>query len=230
MRHHLAVGSILVLTLSASYAQQSTPALNTLTAMNHVGEVADVCGHVAEYVCRRGTYMTLVLAPVELPNPLRIAILRDDLQSSGHVVDRFLGQTVCVRGKVEKVAEGLQVSVPDATHVEVQTQDRVPPPAFAADAFSACDRNVVLPFVIREVKPQYTARAMRAGVMGRVAMRAVIDAEGRVRDVDLMRSVHPELDEEAIRALRQWVFRPGTYMGKPVPVVVVVDMTFTLRQ
>ena len=229
MRHHLAAGVILVLALSASHAQQAPPVLNTLTAMNHVGEVATVCGQVADSVCRRGPdYVTLTLAPSDQPSTVRIAVRAEDPQSSENPDDRFFGRRVCVQGTIEKVVGGLQIAVADPTHVETQQQERVLPP-FGLDAYSACDPNVVLPAELRSVKPQYTARAMRARVGGAVKMRAVVDTDGRVRDVQLMRSVHPDLDEVAIQALRQWVFRPGTYMGKPVPVIVVVDMAFSLR-
>jgi len=37
------------------------------------------------------------------------------------------------------------------------------------------------------------------------------------------------LDDEAVKALKQWRFSPGTKDGKPVPVVVELEMTFTLR-
>jgi outer membrane biosynthesis protein TonB len=40
--------------------------------------------------------------------------------------------------------------------------------------------------------------------------------------------MHPDQDEEAVRTLRQWTFKPGTKDGVAVPVRVEVEMTFTL--
>ena len=37
------------------------------------------------------------------------------------------------------------------------------------------------------------------------------------------------LDQEAIKAARQWRFAPGTRMGQPVPVQVIIELEFTLR-
>jgi TonB family protein len=37
------------------------------------------------------------------------------------------------------------------------------------------------------------------------------------------------LDQEAIKAARQWRFAPGTRLGEPVPVLVTIELTFTLR-
>jgi periplasmic protein TonB len=47
--------------------------------------------------------------------------------------------------------------------------------------------------------------------------------------VSVAQSLHPVLDEQAIAAARQWRFVPGTKDGKPVPVQVSLEMTFSLR-
>jgi protein TonB len=38
------------------------------------------------------------------------------------------------------------------------------------------------------------------------------------------------LDQEAIAAAKKWKFKPGTRQGKPVPVLVTIELTFTLRK
>ena len=48
-------------------------------------------------------------------------------------------------------------------------------------------------------------------------------------DVTITRSLDDELDQEAIKAMKQWKFKPGTKDGKPVNVQVNIEMTFTLR-
>jgi hypothetical protein len=37
------------------------------------------------------------------------------------------------------------------------------------------------------------------------------------------------LDQEALRTVKQWRFRPGTRLGQAVPVLVVIELAFTLR-
>jgi TonB family protein len=37
------------------------------------------------------------------------------------------------------------------------------------------------------------------------------------------------LDDEAIKAARQWRFKPGTRFGQPVPVLVEIEMSFRLK-
>ena len=85
------------------------------------------------------------------------------------------------------------------------------------------------PEIIREIKPQYTSAAMAAKVEGHVIVEAVVLVDGKVGAVRVIRSLHPDLDASAIATIRAWEFRPGKLRGSPVPVVVEVDLTFTLK-
>ena len=91
--------------------------------------------------------------------------------------------------------------------------------------------GVQLPRILREVKPQYTADAMRAKVQGVVELEAVVLPDGSVGDVRIVHSLDPVfgLDQKAIEAVKQWKFVPGTRLGQPVAVLVGVELTFTLR-
>jgi protein TonB len=81
------------------------------------------------------------------------------------------------------------------------------------------------------VKPQYTSDAMRAKVQGTVLLECVVRPDGSVGDVQILRSLDGVfgLDQEAIKAAKQWRFAPGTRLGEPVPVLVTIELTFTLR-
>jgi len=64
-----------------------------------------------------------------------------------------------------------------------------------------------------------------------VEMAAVVKTDGTVDDtIRVTRSLDPDLDEEAIKALRQWKFKPGTKDDQAVNVEVNIEMTFTLRK
>ena len=91
--------------------------------------------------------------------------------------------------------------------------------------------GVTLPRVIREVKPQYTSDAMRAKIQGAVLLQCVVRPDGSISDVQVVRSLDPTfgLDQEAMKAARQWRFAPGTRMGQPVSVQITIELTFTLR-
>ena len=91
--------------------------------------------------------------------------------------------------------------------------------------------GVINPRIVREVKPQYTADAMRAKVQGTVLLECVVLPDGTVGRVDVVKSLDPTfgLDQEAVKAARQWRFQPGTRFGEPVAVLVTIELTFTLR-
>jgi periplasmic protein TonB len=91
--------------------------------------------------------------------------------------------------------------------------------------------GIINPRVLREVKPQYTADAMRAKVQGTVLLECVVLPDGSVGKVDVVKSLDSTfgLDGEAVKAARQWRFQPGTRFGEPVAVLVTIELTFTLR-
>ena len=90
--------------------------------------------------------------------------------------------------------------------------------------------DVKLPHVIKQVKPQYTVDAMRARVQGTVLLECVVDTDGTVREVRVIRSFDPTygLDDEAIKAAMGWRFEPGSRNGEPVPVLISIELTFRL--
>ena len=91
--------------------------------------------------------------------------------------------------------------------------------------------GISLPEVIKEVKPAYTAEAMRAKVQGVVWLECIVMPDGTVGNVKVTKSLDSVfgLDQEAIKAARQWRFKPGMRQGEPVPVIITIELTFTLR-
>jgi bla regulator protein BlaR1 len=89
--------------------------------------------------------------------------------------------------------------------------------------------RIVAPKLLREVKPQYTPRAMEEKIQGEVLLECVVKADGTVGDTKIVKSLDPDLDKEAMKAAAQWVFEPGTRDGKPVNVLVTIAMAFTLK-
>jgi len=91
--------------------------------------------------------------------------------------------------------------------------------------------GVETPRLLREVKPQYTAQAMRAKIQGTVLLECVVGTDGTVSNIKVVRSLDATfgLDQEAMKAARQWQFAPGTRFVQPVPVLVTIEIAFTLR-
>jgi len=83
------------------------------------------------------------------------------------------------------------------------------------------------PKKIRDFKPAYPEEAKANGVQGIVILEAVIDVDGRVIDVKVLRG-QPLLNEAAIDAVSQWQFTPTLLDSQPVQVLMTVTVNFTL--
>ena len=91
--------------------------------------------------------------------------------------------------------------------------------------------GVLPPRIRRQVDPQYSAEAMRAKIQGVVLLAAVVQRDGRITDIRVIRSLDQSfgLDMKAIEAARKWEFFPGTRFGEPVPVLIHLELKFNLR-
>jgi len=79
-----------------------------------------------------------------------------------------------------------------------------------------------------DVPPAYPVIARSAGIEGIVILQATIGLDGRVDDVQVLRSISL-LDEAAVTAVRQWRYTPTRLNGQPVAVVMTVTVSFRLR-
>lgn len=86
------------------------------------------------------------------------------------------------------------------------------------------------PEPLRKVKPLYTNEAMRLKIQGTAWIECVVLADGAVANPRIVRSLDSMygLDEEALKAVRKWRFRPGRRAGQPVAVLVTIAMDFNL--
>jgi protein TonB len=91
--------------------------------------------------------------------------------------------------------------------------------------------GVSLPQVTKQVQPQYTSEAMQNRIEGSVGLEAVVLADGTVGDVKVVQSLDSVygLDSNAMKAMKQWAFKPGMKDGKPVAVRIHVQMKYTLK-
>jgi len=88
--------------------------------------------------------------------------------------------------------------------------------------------GVEAPVLIRKVEPEYPEIARQAHKQGNVILQAVIGTDGRVESVTVLKS-EPLLDRAAIRAVSQWVYKPGKLRGLPVKVFFTVYVEFRLN-
>lgn len=80
------------------------------------------------------------------------------------------------------------------------------------------------PGLIKRVEPEYPPIARAARMEGTVIVDAIIQKDGTVTDVTIVKSSNPLFEAPTIRAVRQWRFTPFQY-----DVVLTVSVTFVLK-
>ncbi len=89
--------------------------------------------------------------------------------------------------------------------------------------------GIVPPTLPQDVNPSYSGDGYREKIQGVVVLQCVVEADASITGVRVLKPLWPSLDEQAIKALKSWRFTPATKNGKPVPVLMIVEMSFRLR-
>ena len=85
-----------------------------------------------------------------------------------------------------------------------------------------------MPTKTRHIRAVYPAAAQAARVQGTGIIEATVDAQGRVSDARILRSI-PLLDQAALDAVRQWEYTPTILNGVAVPVIMTVTVQFSIN-
>jgi TonB family protein len=98
-----------------------------------------------------------------------------------------------------------------------------------AGAVNSESSDLTGPVPLRKVDPKYPPEFRTSHVDGEVLLYAIIRKDGSVDSIQLLHSVDPRLDSNAIEALAQWKFRPAEKHGEPVDLEAVVHIPFRSR-
>jgi TonB family protein len=82
---------------------------------------------------------------------------------------------------------------------------------------------------LRKVDPKYPPELRASHVEGEVVLYAIIRKDGSVDSIQLVHSVDPLLDANAMEALAQWKFQPAERQGEPIDLEAVVHIPFRSR-
>lgn len=86
------------------------------------------------------------------------------------------------------------------------------------------------PELLSGPQPRYSELARKAGAQGVVILEAVIDEEGRVTNLQVLKGVSRELDRAAVEAVSQWRYQPATLEGRAVKVIFNLTINFQLQR
>lgn len=223
-----------VMALVLAQAAGATVGAPEVTAKNiksRAGQEAVACGVVVTADCSDEGELELHLNSPSSQSGITVAVPRAYWPDSRgrELTDKAVGARICATGIVKKASGHYQIVVQARDRIEIPSPSALPhlPP----EAIHICAEGVRPPTLLREVKPNYTREAMGAKQEGDIYFEAVVRPDGRISDVRTLITLKPEhgLTAQAIAALKQWRFRPATLGGVPVPVVITVELTFTLR-
>ncbi|MCM2268525.1 MAG: TonB family protein [Thermoanaerobaculia bacterium] len=125
---------------------------------------------------------------------------------------------------VEEVQQDLDIPVDDAIF-------GIPdgPPAAEPDGPILVGGDVKPPERVFAPQPTYTEIARKARIQGVVIVQAIIDREGNVTNVKVLKGLPMGLEEAAVEAMKQWKFKPATLNGRPVTVYYNLTVNFKLQ-
>ena len=85
------------------------------------------------------------------------------------------------------------------------------------------------PVAISQVQPKYPEAAMKDHIEGTVFLKVLVDRQGAVRDVTVLKTDSKVLEQAAIDAMRQWRFTPASLQEEPVDAWITVPFRFKMK-
>jgi protein TonB len=104
-----------------------------------------------------------------------------------------------------------------------------PPPPPTSRTPVRIGGQITAPALVHRVEPTYPGIAVAAKLSGMVILEAVVDTEGCVESVKVLRPVNAVLDRAAVEALTQWQYSPLVLNGVPTSFVLTVTFNFSVR-
>lgn len=117
----------------------------------------------------------------------------------------------------------IEVAVPDA-----------PPSPFTGGRGTGMEPyqvggEVTPPVKIFAPQPPYTEDARKGRVQGVVILQTVVDVQGKITQIEVVKALPLGLTESAVAAVQQWQYKPAMLDGRPVPVYMTITVSFTMQ-
>lgn len=126
-----------------------------------------------------------------------------------------------------RIDEPDQVDIPEVDDIVFGIPEA--PPVAEPEGPIYVGGDVQPPEKVNAPQPQYTEIARKARVQGVVIVQAIINKEGDVTNVKVLKGLSMGLDDEAVKAIKKWKFNPATLNGKPVDVYYNLTVNFRLQ-
>jgi TonB family protein len=118
-----------------------------------------------------------------------------------------------------------------------QSQDQASPPAAQSETAQPpalptrvrVSQGVSTGLIVKKVQPKYPEKARQNWIQGTVVLHAVISKEGDIVDLSSV-SGDSLLVKSAMKAVKQWKYKPYLLQGNPVEVDTEIQVNFTLSR
>jgi protein TonB len=116
-----------------------------------------------------------------------------------------------------------------------RSQDQAAPPAAQSETAQKPElpqrvrvsSGVSTGLLLKKVNPKYPNKARENRIQGTVVLHAVISKDGDIADLTVV-SGDPLLAKSALKAVKQWKYKPYLLQGRPVEVDTQITVNFTL--
>jgi protein TonB len=126
-----------------------------------------------------------------------------------------------------RIDEPEEIDIPVVDDLVIGIPEAPPEPEPTGPIYVTGD--VKKPEKVSSPPPQYTEIARKARIQGVVILQAIINEQGDVDNVTVLKGLPMGLTEEAEKAVRQWKFKPAQLNGKPVAVYFNLTVNFQLQ-
>ncbi|TSA17797.1 energy transducer TonB [bacterium] len=123
-------------------------------------------------------------------------------------------------GKGAAPSMGVPVKAPDMKSKAKNLREEMPPADYVPYEKP--------PEAIKQMPAKYPEAAKKDKVEGTVWLKTLVDVQGKVTKVEIQKSDAEMLNQAAVDAVKQWVFKPAVMEGKPVAVWVSIPFRFKL--
>ena len=124
-----------------------------------------------------------------------------------------------------RIVIGRETAPPAPARPPAMRQKESSPVRFCAADGSGC---VTPAQKVGEVRPLYPTVASARGIEGIVIAEAVIDEQGSIGEVRVLRSADEQIDAAVVEAVRQWQFIPTLLNGTPTPSLLNLTVEFVI--
>ena len=94
--------------------------------------------------------------------------------------------------------------------------------------YTHSEKGMTVPKAVYQPAPEYADGPRRKKIQGAVLVSMIVNADGKVRDPQVLSSLDKDLDKKAVECVSKWKFNPATKDGQPVAMRLVVQVNFHL--